>query len=154
MHDVPLALEDHWIDLPLPLSVNDAYATLPNGRRITSRQKRLWTQETHRLLNERGLVPVRTVLRHPRKGRKTDRNQFTLELTVRLFTWTSDIDNRVKPLLDLLCDRLMLNDAYCIDVHIRRYTALTKGDEGIAGFLTVYHEPGKAGNPPACQRTP
>jgi hypothetical protein len=154
MHDVPLALEDHWFDLPLPLSVNDAYATLPNGRRITSKQKAVWQKETHALLDSRGLVKRRSSLRHVLKNRRRDRHQFTLEMTVRLSEWTSDIDNRVKLLLDLLCERLLLSDLYCIDVHVRRYPALSKEDEGVAGFLTVYDEPGKAGNPPACQRTP
>ena len=148
-------IEEHFFSLPLPLSVNQAYITLPNRRRVSSPNKRSWTEITEAQLDEARFPKVTRKrcldddrVRDDRKTQK-DHNQFTIELVVKLASWRRDIDNCLKLLLDVLCRRLLLDDNYCIDIHIVRRAVETREDEGVAGWVYVYDPPRKGGSPRA-----
>lgn len=90
------------IRLPVPPSLNNIFATV-KGRRIKTREYRAWRAEAgYKILAQRPEKHSGDVIVNIRIGPRIP---------------NADIDNRIKPVLDVLCDtRVISNDAKVVSV--------------------------------------
>lgn len=83
------------LTLPMPPSVNKAYANIPGRGRVASRHLKEWKIE----------AGWRLELQRPKRTKGAYRAIIRVGSTLR-----GDIDNRIKPLLDLLVEHMVTDD--------------------------------------------
>lgn len=123
--------------LPLPPSVNAAYKDVPmqRGRRIFCRRadsedKKKWVADAHKRLDMHGF---------PRAGERT-KDHFSTQFTIALSTWRRDINNATKVLLDVLTERLGLDDRYEVTELVQRLPVQTADQEGVLARVNIFRE--------------
>ena len=103
--DAPPAIHKALIKVPVPPSVNNAYANLYGKGRVPTKKLRQWRMHAGWVLNQQKfphfVATVDVEISVPRRGRN------------------ADIDNRIKPILDLLTEHRLISD----DKHVRRVSA-------------------------------
>lgn len=109
-------LDEIYLVLPLPPSINHQYATV-NGRRILSRQSRDYKQnvaeEVEQWLASRSRATT---------GEALFQNHY-LSLSITFYFATAlrrDLDGGLKIAQDALCEALGVNDNRVIEIHLRK----------------------------------
>lgn len=97
------------IAIPTPPTVNSAFANVPGKGRIRSRKYREWAKEAG------------WAVRAQRAGRIS--GKVSVDIGVGRIA-NADVDNRIKPTLDLLCDMGVIED----DRHVERVMAEWRDD--------------------------
>lgn len=105
------------LDLPLPPSINEQYATV-NGHRVSSQVARRFKQQVREMLRslERQGILRDELRNHLRQG--------YLALFLDFYFTTPhkrDLDGGLKITLDALCEGLGLNDNRVVDIHLTKH---------------------------------
>jgi Holliday junction resolvase RusA-like endonuclease len=120
-------------DLPLPPSLNNAYRNLPGVGRVASDDLRHY---------KAAAVPLATFLAREAEFQVPPKARLRIALTFAFATRTShtqsDIDNRVKPMLDALSAALHFNDNRVDELIVRR--APYTGRAGATALVEILEE--------------
>lgn len=119
-----------FTDMPLPPSLNNAYVNRPGRGRVASDDLRHY---------KAAAVPLATFLAREAEFEVPPKARLRIALTFAFATRTSyaqsDIDNRVKPMLDALSQALHFNDR-CVDELIVRRAPYT-GRAGATALVEI-----------------
>lgn len=105
------------VALPLPPSTNEMYFTRVAGKkvyRVPTQKYEAWRR-----------AAVRTTAEWPRVDFKTT---WDVTLHVHFARWNRDLDNVIKPVLDLLTGTMGLHDNRVVQIHALRF-ACDEGEE-------------------------
>lgn len=104
------------LELPLPPSINQQYATV-NGRRVLSRNSRIYKQHVAEYVEQ-------WLASHPDSEtveRLFQNNYLSLSITFYFATaLRRDLDGGLKIAQDALCEALGVNDNHVIEIHLRK----------------------------------
>jgi Holliday junction resolvase RusA-like endonuclease len=89
-------------DVPLPVSVNEAFRNLPKVGRVKTKKYTTWERQASIHLNSKAF-PLNQIGQYAR-------NLWEIRMYTYLSTYQRDIDNVEKVLVDLLAERLGLRD--------------------------------------------
>lgn len=112
--NAPLAINHNIVlELPIPPSVNRAWFNIPNGGRANTREYNEWIQTAGFYVKQA-------------KARPLEDTYYCVSVLLP-FCMRGDIDNRIKPILDLLVKhKITADDRYVWSVSARRDLMLTK----------------------------
>ena len=119
-------------DLPMPPSVNHAVKSNRFGARYLSRDYIQWKSQCNLLC------------RRFMEKQKVDRKNPILWRIFVTFSFNklyrNDIDNRLKTLIDLLSDKLGVNDFYLTDITATKIKSKANKQERAFGSIVVYRK--------------
>ena len=104
--------ENWYAELPLPPSTNNLYRNVRNGR-VKTEQYLDWEKEAKAVVTFQFRWPV---------ARPKSTTRWTVKVFVYLSSWRRDIDNMMKPLIDLAARTLALDDRYLVALEAERFT--------------------------------
>ncbi len=117
-----LPLGGEWkCSVPLPPSANNLYPTGRGGLRTRSEEYNLWARLAWLAMDRDGFPQI-----EPAKWKKgktgaplpvRDTRRWRVRFVAYCKEWRRDLDNMHKAPIDLLSDRLNLNDVYNVEVH-------------------------------------
>ena len=102
------------LTIPVPPSANNLFATVKSGRRVKSRQYKAWLAD----------CGTEILVQAPR--RHEERKPLLVRIQAEL-DYRRDLDNTIKPILDMLVHhRIMLDDRWVDEIHARRVPPIKK----------------------------
>jgi Holliday junction resolvase RusA-like endonuclease len=109
----PPSVASVTLDLPIPPSVNGCWANIPGTGRVRSQVYRRWHKTAFDEIVAQGAERVA--------------GPYTAEIEVGRIRARADIDNRIKPTLDLLAGLVTDDDAKCESVLAKWSDAIPSG---------------------------
>ncbi len=105
------------VTLPLPPSINEQYATTPDGHRVSTVVARRFKQQVKEALRSKEQQGILT----PELLQRFRRGYLALSLEFYFATpFQRDLDNGLKITQDALCKYLGANDNRVVDIHLTK----------------------------------
>jgi Holliday junction resolvase RusA-like endonuclease len=119
--------ETYHVRLPMPPSINEAYADVPMGkkcRRVSSKTLREWKKVAKAFVESQEV---------PKAEGSYAPGTYRVELTLAVYMhgWQRDMTNVIKLAEDFLADWFAFDDRYVTNLHTYRIEAPSKGETKI-----------------------